>query len=396
MFMKRVFFALLFLAVVGGGALYLEPWKRFSGEYTVYVSAPMALESSTIIVNSYKLALQSHSAPGSRKINLVIMDDGGEDGGWLTEKEIANAERAASDPAAIAYFGPINSGAAKVSMPILNRAGMVQVSPSATWPGLTKSGFTPGEPGIFYPTGKRHFVRVCTTDDVQGPAAARWAKKLGFDTVYVVDDGETYGVGITQLFKAEAEKIGLTILGRQTIENEAGVIRQVSGTIIKSGASLVYYGGITPNGGPELLRSLRDMGTNVPFMGPDGIFENDFITRAGPDLSSVYLTAVGAPPEEFTSAEAGAYVTNYQNAFGGTPDVFGALAYESMRAFLDALSSLESTDRESVRTAVLAIRDYPGMFGTWSFTEEGDTTQILVSGHTVSDNQTFAFLEILK
>jgi hypothetical protein len=36
-----------------------------------------------------------------------------------------------------------------------NCAGVVQISPSAMWPGSTKPGFAQGEPGIFYPTGQR-------------------------------------------------------------------------------------------------------------------------------------------------------------------------------------------------------------------------------------------------
>ena len=111
---------------------------------------------------------------GSTQLDLVILDDGNEAGQWQPDKEANNAQQAVgekrlrtrSDETAVAYLGPYHSGAAKVSIPILNRAGLLQISPSATWPGLTKPGFAQSEPGIFYPTGQllnRWVVKVHLT-----------------------------------------------------------------------------------------------------------------------------------------------------------------------------------------------------------------------------------------
>jgi branched-chain amino acid transport system substrate-binding protein len=97
---------------------------------------------------------------GGPQLDLVILDDGDEAGQWQPDKEADNAQQAVgeksarADETALAYLGPYHSGAAKVSIPILNRAGLLQISSSATWPGLTKPGFAQSEPGIFYPTGQ--------------------------------------------------------------------------------------------------------------------------------------------------------------------------------------------------------------------------------------------------
>src|SRR5207253_10844076 len=100
-------------------------------------------------------------------------------GQWAAEAEKANAQKAAADPDVVAYIGPYNSNAAMVSMPELNEAGLVQISPACTWPGLTKKipGVAPDEPQKYRPKGRVTFCRVCTTDDFQGPLAADFAKE---------------------------------------------------------------------------------------------------------------------------------------------------------------------------------------------------------------------------
>ncbi|HSD83694.1 MAG TPA: branched-chain amino acid ABC transporter substrate-binding protein, partial [Anaerolineae bacterium] len=215
----------------------------------VYVSLPLQSPSPNTtgmgesIANGIQLAFEQEQAGanpqagnvptqafyqvGATQVELRIRDDGNAAGQWEQEKEEKNAQEAAQDLQAVAYLGPYNSGAAMVSIPILNRAGLLQISPSATWPGLTKPGFAQAEPGKFYPTGKRTFFRVVPTDEKQGPAAALWARSLGLRTFYILDDGEGYGVGIASLFASYAQQIGMFQVGRQTIDKTATDYRSV-------------------------------------------------------------------------------------------------------------------------------------------------------------------------
>jgi branched-chain amino acid transport system substrate-binding protein len=99
-----------------------------------------------------------------------------------------NANIAANDPDTMVYIGTYNSGAAKISMPILNRAGVLMISPANTAIGLTKPSGVKGEPENYRPTGKVNYTRVVATDDLQGSLAADWAKQLGAKKVYILDD----------------------------------------------------------------------------------------------------------------------------------------------------------------------------------------------------------------
>lgn len=367
-----------------------------SEKATIYYSAPLALESTDISRNSVMLALEEHGyRAGDIELSLVIMDDGDETGAWIDKKERVNAHAAVDDPTALAYIGPLNSGAAKISMPILNAASMAQVSPSATWPGLTKTGFLPGEPAAFYPSGTTHFVRVAPTDDLQGPAGARWAYELGFTDIYVVNDGDAYGVGIADLFVSEARKLGMNVIGYSAISAEPQSYKRIGDVIASSSVTLVYYGGLTPNGGPELLSYIREKGSTATFMGPDGIFEQDFIDRAGPASEGVLLTVIGVSPDEVNTPNAKRFLEAYRARFDSDPDVFGALAYDATNALVNAIRQVNATDRKAVMRALKETTSQPGVFATWGFDENGDTTLTLMSGNSIRSGE-FVFEKILS
>jgi len=101
------------------------------------------------IVNGILMAVEeSGHKIGAFTIKYEDLDDATAAAGqWTAEKEAANADQAIKDPDVMVYIGTYNSGAAKVSMPKLNQAGLLMISPANTWPGLTKPGKgDPGEP----------------------------------------------------------------------------------------------------------------------------------------------------------------------------------------------------------------------------------------------------------
>ena len=115
-------------------------------------------------------------------------------------------------------IGTFNSGAAKISMPKLNDAGLAMVSPANTAAELTKPGMgDASEPAIYRPSGKVTYFRVVPADDIQGAAGAQWAKDLGAKRVYVLHDREVYGQGVASVFKASAVKLGLDVVGFEGI-----------------------------------------------------------------------------------------------------------------------------------------------------------------------------------
>ena len=140
---------------------------------TIYSSLPLSgaqAAQSRAIVAGERLALeQAGGRIGGRRIVLRSLNDATKQAGsWTPEKVSQNARRAAQDDTTIGYIGEFNSGGSAVAIPILNEAGVPQISPANTAIGLTRGGpgTFAGEPEKFYPTGKRTYARVVPNDRV--------------------------------------------------------------------------------------------------------------------------------------------------------------------------------------------------------------------------------------
>ena len=369
-----------------------------SGGHLVRVYASFPLRGPKIgggIVKGIQLAFDEiDSHVNNTQIELVILDDGDESGQWQAAVEVTNTLQAVNDPIAVAYLGPMNSGAAKLSLPITNRAGMIQISPSTTWPGLTKVGFAQGEPAILYPTGKRTFYRTCTTDDVQGPAAAVWAKDLNFQSFYVLDDGEAYGAGVAALFARRAEQIGLTNLGHQTIDKTAKDFRNVLSEVKAAQPDVVYFGGTVANGAALIVQQMRAMGITAAFMGPDAIVDTTLIDVAGLAAEGTYATFVGAPPDQLTNAAGQRFYSEFKQKYNEEPEAFAALGYDAARVLIEVMQRADRIDRASALAGVGAAQSFDGTAGQFGFDRNGDTTITLVSGNIVQGG-VFKFARVL-
>lgn len=327
---------------------------------------------------------EAHYQVGPYKIDYLSWDDAtAQAGTWEAGKEKENAQRAAADPDVMAYLGTYNSGASKISIPILNQVGLVQVCPAATYPGLTKPGFGESdEPDIYYQHGPRNFCRVVPADDLQGQAGAWWAQSLGVKKVYILDDKELYGKGLARVFEKSCRERGLTVAGHEGIDSKAPDYRAVVNKIRESGADLVYFGGITQNGSGKLVKDLRDGGSGAYFMAPDANKEQAFLDAAGPAADGTLLTFGGLPPEQM-SAEAQAWFARYRQRFGIEPEAYAIYSYEAMKVTLLGIARAGVKDRAKIREAIMATRDYHGLIGDYSFDKNGDTTITSISGYEV-------------
>jgi branched-chain amino acid transport system substrate-binding protein len=350
------------------------------------------------VVNGIKMALdEADWKAGPFTLEYLDWDDAtAAAGSWVAEAETANAERAARNPDVMAYIGTFNSGAAKVAMPILNRANLLMISPANTAPGLTKPGLgEAGEPGIYRPTGKVNYVRVVPADDLQGPLGADWAKEMGVKKVYALDDNEVYGRGIAVLFKERCQEIGIEVLGHDSIDARASEFKSLMATIKARGPDLVYFGGTTQTKGGQLARDLVAAGMNCKFMVPDGCMEDAFIEAAGADVLNgrCYVTFGGLPPDKLTGPGK-VFVEKYQKRYGTMPEAYAIYGYEAAKVAIAAIARAGKKDRAAIVDACLSIRDFDGALGRWSFDANGDTTLTTMSGNIVRDGH-FEFVKML-
>src|SRR5579884_74071 len=381
-------------ATAGGGANCSGVNTGKTGADTIKILSSLPMTGSSLgqtqtIVNAICMAIEERGGKaGDFTIVYEPLDDATPaKGAWDEGKESENANRAVNDPDVMAYIGTFNSGAAKVAIPILNRANLVMVSPANTYPGLTKPGKgEPGEPDIYYPTGVRNYARVVPADDLQGAVGAKWAKELGAQRVYVLDDSELYGRGLATVFHQEAKRRGLQVFPPDrpdSIDPKASDYRSLALRVRQTNPDLVYYGGITQNNAGKLWQDLRAaLGPNVKLMGPDGIFEQAFLDAAGEAAIGTYLTFGGVPVKNYTG-KAADWARRYRERFRSEPEVYAIYGYEAANVILDAIERVGRRDRVAIRDAVMSTKDYDGVLGRWSFDANGDTTLTTMSGSQV-------------
>ena len=251
---------------------------------TIYSSMPLQGASSPqtkAIVNGMKLALeQAGSKAGEHPIKYVSLDNStAQAGTWTPEATSANARKAAQDDTTAVYLGEFNSGAAAVSIPILNEAGVPQISPANTAVGLTmdEPGATPGEPDKYYPTGQRTYTRIVARDSIKGPAMVTVMKEDGCTKVQLTNDKEVYGAGLAQAIEAAAGESGLDIISNEAIDKNAPNYRSLAQSAAAAGADCFAFSGITGNNAVQLYKDFAAALPDAKLYGPDGVCESGFV-----------------------------------------------------------------------------------------------------------------------
>ena len=343
----------------------------------------------------------NHTIPNVTLV-FVPKDDVGPSGLHDPTVGAANVTGLISDAEVAAIVGPFNSSVAKAEMPITNQAPIAQISPANTNPCLTKDTAASGCSGkndllpTLRPTSKVNYFRVATTDDHQGPAGADYAAKLGLKSVYVINDAETYGIGIANAFIGEWQKLGLKLLGQAsepgTTTSYVALLTQIAGLH----PDFIYFGGLDSTGGILIRQQMKQVPglATLPFSGGDGIVTPTFATTIQP-LGGGPVVGTVAVVDTSQNPNAATFNSQYKAAFPSDPiNVYSAAAYDSMNIEIQAIktalangakaptSSSDAAGAGPFRTAVIAAVQgiaYDGVTGHQSFDSNGDTQLKIIS-----------------
>ena len=326
-------------------------------------------------------------------------------GAWDSAKCSANARAYASDKSVLGVMGTFNSGCSKLMVPILNRApgGAVgMISSANTNVGLTHKApwNDAGEPGIYYPTGKRNYVRVAASDDYQGPAGADLLKTLTKVTsVYIVHDNQSFGKGVANAFGIRAKQLGIKVLGFQPWDSTATDYTALGQAIKDSGAQSVYLGGIVCNNGVKLLKDLRSVvGPKPVFVGPDGWTPYSATLGAGSAAQGMYVSYAGLPLSKL-GPKGKAFMVGlraYAKIKGDIPP-YAVYQGQSAEIMFAAIARSNGT-RSSVTSELFKTNVVNGIMGNIRFDKNGDTVPLkaISFDKLVGDTGKYAFVVITK
>jgi branched-chain amino acid transport system substrate-binding protein len=274
--------------------------------------------------------------------------------------------QAVSEKDIIGVVGLPFSGESKATGAILQQAGLVHITPSATNPGLTQNGWTT-------------FFRALGNDNVQGPAAAKFITgKLKAKKVCVVQDDSDYGIGLATAINQALGSAADSACADKVTTGQ----KDFSSTVAKVNAAkpdAVFYSGYYAEGAP-FDQQLVNGGYTGTFIGPDGVKDPQFIKQAGPASSNAYFTCPCVPGELIPS-----FAAAYKALAHTAPGTYSLEGYDSATVLLKGIDSGIKT-----RAALLNyVKNYngDGLSKHLQWTSTGELASSTVYGYKVQNGQ---------
>lgn len=271
-----------------------------------------------------------------------------------------------SDPNTVAVIGPAFSGESFASGDSYEQAGIPFVTQSATNADLSSQGWT-------------YWYRTVAGDVLQGGDDGKFiATVIGSKALFLVNDKEAYGQGLTDQVKKTAVPAGAKIVGEEGVAGGTDDYSAVISQVKSSGADTVFFGGYDADFA-KFVKQGKDAGLDVNWMSGDGSVSSTFIDSAGDAANDVYLS--------IASQLGGDFADKYNAAYGSkasTVPVYAAEGYDAMGLIGEGIkSAIEggASTPEEIRTGIKDYLDglttdspYPGVAKDIAFTPEHELT----------------------
>jgi branched-chain amino acid transport system substrate-binding protein len=283
----------------------------------------------------------------------------------------------------LVIVGPQSSKQAVPAGEVANNYSTPMVSPWSTNPATTLD-----RPWVF---------RGCFLDPFQGPVVANFVTdEFGFTKAAVLYDvASDYPKGLAENFKSAWEALhgaGSVVAYESFTTKDTDFSAQLT-SIIGSGAEFFfspqYYNEVA-----LIVQQAHELGWDAPIVGSDSWGSAETVTLCGEDCYGLFFTthyaaagATGATKE---------FIDRYEAAYGYVPDDVGALTWDTLKLVQMAIENCGeitgdiAVDRACVRDALAQIKDFPGITGDMTFTEEGDPIKCAVIVQ-ISDAGEFEF-----
>jgi branched-chain amino acid transport system substrate-binding protein len=376
-----------------------------SGQYLIASDLPLEGSGRTQtaqMTRAIKFILNKHGwKAGKYTLAYQSCDDAtAQAGKWDSGKCSANANNYAQNSSVVGVIGTFNSGCAEIIVPVLNRAPngpIAMVSPANTYVGLTHGGpgTVAGEPGKYYPNGKRNYARVVAADDYQGAADALLAQTLGVKKVYILNDKEAYGLGVASNFRNAAKRLGLTVSGFTAWDGKASSYEALAVRIKASGAQGVFLGGLICENGGKLIKDLRNgLGSSVKIMMPDGFTPLSATIQQGGTAANNGTVSVAGLPNSALKGAGKTFVQDFTKADKRAPDPYSVYAAQAAEVLVQAIAQSNGT-RADVAKQLFKVNLKGSILGNVSFNSNGDVTANPVTIYKIVGGKTTTFKVIV-
>jgi branched-chain amino acid transport system substrate-binding protein len=355
---SAIIFLSLLLVVAGCTKNASQANEILVGEFGSFTGSEATFGISTS--NGIKMAFDEKNKNGGikgKQLKLLSLDDQGK-----AEEAASTVTRLITQNNVVAILGEVASSRSLAAAPIAQENKVPMISPSSTNPKVTEVG--------------DYIFRVCFIDPFQGTVMAKFAiDNLKIKRVAILRDVKSdYSVGLSNFFAAKFKELGGSIVSDQSyqggeIDFKAQLTQLRS---INPGAQAIFIPGYYTEVG-LIARQARQLNINVPLLGGDGWDSSKLYEIGGAAINGSYFS------NHYTSDSKEAvvvdFVTKYKERFGQVPDGLAASGYDAAKILISSMERAPDLSSKSIRDAIAATRDFPGVTGKISINEQRNATK---------------------
>lgn len=318
-----------------------------------------------------EIALTKFNASGMLPVPVeIIYEDSRSD----AKEGVTIARKFVDDDDIVGVLGDFTSTVSMAAAQVYKKAGMVQLSQSASHPDFAK-------------ISKWQFRNI-TTQDQEGAVNAKWMMENGIKKVAVVaeqtDWGQSAANGFIEPFEAAGGEVVYTEFFNRGLADFRSIITKIEGHEPDA-----IYTGFFYEDGAQFLKQVKQLGANTPVYSTSAAYNDTLIELAGDATEGLFLTATFLPSRQDENVQS--FVTEWKKTHDSAPGQFPAQAYDAVNIMLEAVvKAYPDISRESLRDAVAVTTDFPGVTGNTSFDENGESLKELTKA-TVSNG---VFVEV--
>jgi branched-chain amino acid transport system substrate-binding protein len=317
------------------------------------LTGPFA-EGGSFQVNGLQLALEDINKAGGVLGHPVELRT--EDNASTNPGTVLAFSKLFTDPAIKAIVGPIASTQIQAASPAIAKAG-VPTMIGGTDPSLTRVNnkwVFRARPNDLYSS------KVIADFGVNTLKLKKWA---------IVHATDAFGQGGAKALTEALQALGVTPILDQGYTSNSQDFAPIVLAIKKSGAEVLGTYMTVPADQAIFAKQLRQLGVNIQWVGSPTTAAVTTRNLAGEALYGTYAVAdFNAEANE----AARDFTKRYRERFGIYPDNFASWSYDALHILALAMNNANSTEPEAVRKAILAIKGYKGLEGTYEFDTRGD------------------------
>jgi branched-chain amino acid transport system substrate-binding protein len=303
--------------------------------------------------NGAKLAFDQYNATNpTKKIEFIEYDSQGS-----PDQAVPLVTKAIQQDKIVGLIGPTFSGESKAADPVLEQAGIPNISASATNPGLARNGW-------------KYFHRVLPDDAAQGPAIADFlVAAKNPRKAFVISDDQEYSVGLADAVNTELRAKGVAVARDQFAQQASDYSSSVA-KMKADNPDVIFYGGYYAQAG-RLLKQIRDAGLSAPFATGDGSLDQGLIRGAGQQAAEgALISCPCAVPGPNAQGALRTFYDDYKAKFNVEPAVYSTEGYDAATAYIKAVRAGNSTPEAINR--YLATLSFPGVAKPIKFQPNGN------------------------